>query len=140
MHISSPFSGHLSIFLTSHHFTFLWGPLPMLPSNWLSSSPYGTMYSLNVQCNAGIFYSLLGGLIILRNPKSNIYLREISKRRGKALSFTSNCLLVYINLFFRKVVPGNYHSRLKTNSQFVKIFKYTQMLTLQWSRLYLSKM
>ena len=30
----------------------------MLPSNWLSSGPYGTMYSISVHYNACSFYSL----------------------------------------------------------------------------------
>ena len=90
------FSDHLSRILLSHHITFLWGPLPMLPPNWLSFGPYGKMYCLNVQCNACTFSSLFVWLSILFKPKLKIYLREIIKRRGKAPSFTLNCLFVYI--------------------------------------------
>ena len=59
----------MSSVLISHHLTFLWGPLPMLPSNWLSSGPYGTMNSVSVQSNAFAFYTLFVWLMILSKPK-----------------------------------------------------------------------
>ena len=53
IHIPNHFSNMLI-----HHFTFLWRPLPLLSSNWLSSGSFGTMYSTIVQCNACTYWSL----------------------------------------------------------------------------------
>ena len=86
---NSHISGNLSNVLISHHFTFLWGPLLMLPSYWLSFGPYPKMYCVSVQCNAGIFYSLFVWVMILTRPKPKIYFRKKFKGRQKAL--TLNC-------------------------------------------------
>merc|ERR1712081_162984 len=83
MHISSPFSDLLSLFLMSHHITFLSGPLPMLPSNLPNFCPYVTMYSLNVQCNACKFYSLFVLLSIFSNPKPKPNLLQCQKENPK---------------------------------------------------------
>ena len=48
---------HVSNMIISQHFTFLWGPLPMLPSIWQRSGSYCAMYSVIVQCNACPFHS-----------------------------------------------------------------------------------
>ena len=73
---NSHISGNLSSVLISHHFIFLWGSPLILPSNWLSSCPYGTMYSVFVLCNAFTFYSLFVWSVITSKPKANVYLRE----------------------------------------------------------------
>ena len=70
-------SGHLSSVLLNHHFTLLWGPLPLLSSDWLSTGPYGTMYSVIVQCIACIFYSLFVWSMILSKPKLKLILTSI---------------------------------------------------------------
>ena len=62
---NSNISVHLSSVISSHHFTFLWGPLFMLPSNWLSSDHYGTMYCVIIQCNTCTFCSLFVWSMIL---------------------------------------------------------------------------
>ena len=54
---NSHISGNLSSVLTSHHFSFLWGPLLILPSYWLSSGHYSTMYSISVQCKVSTLVS-----------------------------------------------------------------------------------
>ena len=43
-------------------------------------------------------------------------------------------------MILREGFPGYQYSKLQTDSQFVNVFKYTQMLTLQWSRLYSTRM
>ena len=73
---NSHISGHLSSVLGSHHFTFLWGPPFMLPFNWLSSCPYGKMYSVIVQCNSCTFYSFFVWLMIWSKSKPKIYLER----------------------------------------------------------------
>ena len=74
-----------SVVLTSQHFTFLWGCLLILPSYWLSFGPYGTMYSISAQCNAGTFYSLFVWVMILTKPQPKIYFREKLKEDKKTL-------------------------------------------------------
>ena len=64
-----------SIFI-SQYFTFLWCPPTMLPSNWLSSGPYGTIYNIIAQCNACIFDSLLLWLMIMPKPTSKKHVRK----------------------------------------------------------------
>ena len=63
--------------------TFLWCPLPMLPSKWLSFCPFGTMYILNIQCNACKFYSLFVWLFIFSNPKPAPNLLQYQKKSPK---------------------------------------------------------
>ena len=41
---------HFIKMLISYHFTFLWGPLPLLPSKRLSSVPCGTLYNCSLHC------------------------------------------------------------------------------------------
>ena len=77
--------GHLSSVFVSHHFTFLRGPLPMMPSNWLSYGPYSTVYTVNVQWNAWVFINLFVWLVILSKPKPKMYLRETIRKRRKTL-------------------------------------------------------
>ena len=81
--IKTSISEQLSSILRSHHITFLWGSLPLLPSNWLSFSPYGTMYSVIVQCNACTFYSLLVLLFIFSNTNSKPNLLQYQKESHK---------------------------------------------------------
>ena len=86
----------------------------IFPATWVVSSSYATfqltelwslctMYSVIVQCNACIFHSFFVWLIIVSTCEPKIYLKEIIKRRGKALSFTLNCLFVYINWFWERI-------------------------------------
>ena len=90
---------HFTVYLfdiVSHHFTFLCGPLLMLSSYWLSSGPYGTMFSISVQCNASKFYSLFVLLFIFSNSNSKLNLLQYQKE-GPKLHF--ELFIVQLNTF-----------------------------------------
>ena len=105
------------------NFTFHWCPLSMLSSNWLISGSYCAMYSVIIQCNACTFHSLFVWLMMRSKSKPKIYLEIWSHP-----------------LILRKAFHGNHYSKLKTESQFINIFKYDWMLTLLWSTIYWSWM
>ena len=86
---------HFINMLISHHFTFLWGLLPLLPSKWVNSVPCDTMYSTIVQYNACTFYSLLVWWYALSKPKLKLILTSII--RSEAISSTLKCLVVCLN-------------------------------------------
>ena len=81
----------MSIVLTSHHFTFLWGPLLILSSYSLSYGPYSKMYSISVPLNAVTFCSLF--VWYCKSLNQRYTSKQKSKEDKKPLHLIWNVLL-----------------------------------------------
>ena len=113
--------GHFISVHICHYFAFLWRPLLLLPSNWLSSVTYGKIYSVIVQCNSGPFYILFVWVIILPKPKLKMYLREKINRRRKTLTPDLKYCFVYLNWIGERHIMGIIIKSLKQ----IHIIRYT---------------
>ena len=107
-----------------HHFTFLWGPLPLMCSNWLSSGPYGKMYSTSVQCNAYTFYRLIVWVIKMPKPKSKCTWGRKSKEEENPLRLLWTVLLFTLTEFDKGI---SWKSLFKAWNRFI-ISEYLQIL------------
>ena len=116
---------HFINMLKSHHFTFLWGSLPMLPSNWLSYVPCATIYSTIAQCNSCTFHSLFFWSSVLSKPKLKLILTSII--RSKTLESTqvlnAPILNIFLKFFFLKKSEG-LSTDLFRQSNFKHIFRH----------------